>query len=80
MLSNFSLLDVLHVVIVLAGGVFLLKKVAEMDRYHDLRVWALTLLLSCIVIYFFLVFGLTMAGRVPLDDCIDFSVNSTVVY
>lgn len=77
--SNFSFSDVLHVVIVLAGGVFLLKKVAEMDRYHDLRVWALTLLLSCIVIYFFLVWGFTMAGRAPVDDCIDFSVSSTVI-
>jgi hypothetical protein len=78
MLSNFSVSDVLHLVIVLAGAVFLLKKVAEMDRYHDLRVWALTLLLSCIVIYFFLIYGLT-AGRVPLDDCVDFSVSATVV-
>ena len=81
MFSTFSLSDVLHVLIVLAGGVFLFKKVAEMSRYHNLRVWALTLILSCIVVYFFLAWGLTMGGGVyQFDDCIEFSGNATDVY
>ena len=81
MFSNFSFSDVLHVLIVLAGGVFLFKKVAEMSRYHNLRVWALTFLLSCIVVYFFLAWGLTMAGGVyQFDDYIEFSGNATDVY
>ena len=37
----------------LAGAVWLLKKVTEGNRYHDLGVIVLTVLLSCVAIYCF---------------------------
>ena len=69
-----------HVLILLAGGLWLLKKVTEMDRYHYLRVWILTSVLSFLVIYFFLAYGAAMLGVVPYDDCFSFSGNSTTQY
>lgn len=51
--------------IFLAGLIWLLKKVAEMERYHSLRVFVLTTFLSFIVIYFFLVMTL---GPQPEPD------------
>jgi hypothetical protein len=54
------------------GIVLFLKKVAEMDRYHVLRVVVLTVILSCIVIYFFLEIGLTLGDPYSFDDCIEF--------
>ncbi len=80
MLWNPSVSDVLHVVILLAGGVFLFKKVAEMSRYHNLRVWALTFFLSCIVIYLFLAFALTQGCQPRFDDFIEFSGNGRDYY
>lgn len=52
--------------IFLAGLIWLLKKVAEMERYHSLRVFVLTTFLSCIVIYSFVVMTL---GPSPLSNC-----------
>ena len=80
MLANVTLQDVLHVVILLAGVIWLLKKVAEMERYHYLRVWVLTAILTCFITYFFLGYCLTMAGNVPFDDYFEFSGNSTSQY
>ena len=55
---------------VLAIGIVLsLKRVAEMDRYHALRVVVLTVILSCMVIYLFLSFAFPSYRS---DDCIDF--------
>lgn len=64
MFDAFSLADFL---IFLAGLLWLLKKVAEMERYHSLRVFVLTTFLSCIVIYFFVVMTL---GPSPLSNCV----------
>jgi predicted secreted protein len=46
-------LDPLNVFIFLSGVAFLFKKVADMDRYHELRVLLLTTVLSTIVIVLF---------------------------
>lgn len=37
----------------LAGAVWLLKQVTDGDRYHELRVLVLTVILSCVVLYGF---------------------------
>jgi hypothetical protein len=62
MFASFSFADFL---IILAGFIWLLKKVAEMERYHSLRVFVLTAFLSCIVIYFFVLMTL---GPPPVSD------------
>ena len=48
--STFTTFDVF---VFLAGAVWLLKKVTEGDRYHDLGVIVLTVILSCVAIYCF---------------------------
>jgi len=55
MLTNF---DPINIFIFLSGIALLLKKVADMDRYHSLRVLLLTTFLSTIVISLFLYFVL----------------------
>ena len=50
MFSTFNFLDY---VILFSGVILCFKKVAEMERYHRLRVVALTLILSfCVVLVF----------------------------
>jgi hypothetical protein len=49
MFSNLS--NPFDLALVIVGTIFLLKKVAEMDRYLGLRVVVLTSILSCGVIY-----------------------------
>ena len=61
----FATLSFGDVLIFLAGLIWLLKKVAEMERYHSLRVFVLTTFLSCIVIYFFVLMTL---GPPPEPD------------
>ena len=48
MLSNFTFFDIL---VLISGILWLLKKIAEMDRYDDLRVIVLTVILSCAALY-----------------------------
>ena len=48
MLSNFTFFDIL---VLISGILWLLKKIAEMDRYDDLRVIVLTVILSCVALY-----------------------------
>ena len=45
----------LEVVVLLVGILATLKKVAEMERYHDLRVAVLTILLSFAMFFLFLI-------------------------
>jgi hypothetical protein len=65
MFPGFNFFDYL---IILSGTLLCLKRVAEMERYHDLRVVVLTTILSSFVILFFLGYGFTL-GNPPLDDC-----------
>jgi hypothetical protein len=71
MLSTFSLSNPGDVVALLVGAVLLLKKIADVERYHDLRVILLTSILSFIAILFFLVYGLTQSGSIYAPDCVD---------
>lgn len=52
MLSDSILANVLHLGLLVVGCVLLLRKVAEMDGYHTLRVIILTAIFSSPFIYF----------------------------
>ena len=58
----FDAVSVADFLIIVAGLLLLLKKVAEMERYHSLRVFVIATFLSCIVIYFFTLMALGLAG------------------
>jgi dolichyl-phosphate-mannose--protein O-mannosyl transferase len=71
MYSTFELANPVHLVPLLFGVVLLLKKAAEMERYHNLRVIVLTAILSWIVICFFVAYGLTLGNPIEPYDCVD---------
>lgn len=64
-------LDPFNVFIFFSGVAFLLKKVAEIDRYHSLVVFVLTTFLSSFVIYLFFVYffpvGNSCMPDIPVD-------------
>lgn len=60
----FSNLNFLDYVIILSGALVCLKRIAEMQRYHELRVVILTSILSFFVVLFFLAYGVTV-----VDSC-----------
>ena len=62
-----TLSNPLDLTILTIGGVLLLKRVAEMDRYHDLRVVTLTVILSLIVIVLFLAYGFPRVESCVID-------------
>ena len=55
----FSNLNFLDYVIILSGLLLCFKRVADMERYHLVRVVVLTSILSFFVVLFFIGFGLT---------------------
>lgn len=69
MMSSLSVLDL---VIIAFGLVLTLKRVADMTRYHTLRVVALTSFLGFIVIFLFLAYGFTLGNPNYSSDCLDF--------
>ena len=73
MLSNLNFLDY---VIILPGVLICLKRIAEMQRYHILRVVIITSILSIVVIHFFLVFGQTF-GIGKQFDCVPDGIHFT---
>jgi hypothetical protein len=73
MLSTFSFAYYADWLIILSGVLLCLKRVAEMERYHMLRVVVLTSILSCFVVIFFLAYGFTL-GNPGYHGCmIEFS-------
>ena len=68
MLTSF---DPINVFIFLSGIALLLKKVADMDRYHELRVCLITTVLSTIVIVLFVVYCFPCTPTCMPDVCID---------
>lgn len=56
MLSDTILANVLHLAALIVGCVLLLRKVAEIDGYHALRVVVLTVIFSSPVIFFGVVY------------------------
>ena len=59
LLVDFS--DPGNFVALLIGVVILVKKLAEMDRYFELRVLILTLLFGCFVLYFYFTYSVDPA-------------------
>ena len=57
--------DIIHTFILVGGGILLLRKVAQMDGHHALRVFILTTIFSIPVILFFLGYGLTLGTPFP---------------
>lgn len=67
--STFTAFDVL---VLLAGAVWLLKKVTEGNHDHGLRVFVLTAVLGCIALYFFHCISVE-AGFLPRSfSCVDY--------
>ena len=66
----FPSLNFFDYVIILSGTLLCLKRVAEMERYHNLRVLVLTAILSYVVILFFVGYVLAPCNP-PLVDCVD---------
>ena len=63
----FQSLNFFDYVIILSGALLCFKRVAEMERYHDLRVVILTTIFSFIVFVFFLAFGLSLGDPIYYD-------------
>ena len=70
MLSTFSSANYADLFIILAGAIVCLKRLAEMERYHTLRVVVLTSVLSFFVIVFFLKYGFTLGSPLYRFDCV----------
>jgi hypothetical protein len=68
MFPDFNFLD--FVIIILLGFILGVKRVAEMERYHTLRVVILAVVLSFIAGFLFLAFALSI--NPPFQyDCVD---------
>ncbi len=71
-----DLLSPLEIALLIIGGVLTFKKVAEMERYHDLRVYLLTTVLSLVVIYLFVASIDTNSGcTIEFDDHEHFTLS-----
>ena len=70
MLRTFSPADYADLFIIVSGAVLCLKKVAEMERYHMLRVVVLTSILSYFVVLFFIGYGFTLGYPLYTFDCV----------
>lgn len=69
MTTFFDLSALLNNVTLVITAFLLLKKIADMDRFHRLRVVILTSVLSCLVLYVLLV--ATEANESPQNDYVD---------
>jgi len=65
MFSDFNFLD--FVIIILLGFILCVKRVAEMERYHTLRVVVLAIVLSSIAGFLFLAFALSLSDPFQSD-------------
>ena len=64
--------DLTNYLLFALGAILSLKRVAEMERYHRLRVVLLTSILSCFVAYFFLMFSFTLGDPWAYDCMLEF--------
>ena len=67
-MSNLS--EAGQLVMLFAGALLLLKAVANMDRYYNLRVFVLVTIFSLLVIVFFLKYGFTLGYPHRNYDCV----------
>ncbi len=66
--SGFNFVDY---IIILSGFALCLKRVADMERYHTLRVVVLTAILALVVVILFQAVGATFFYFPPTPDCED---------
>ena len=60
--------NTIELLIFIVGGFGLLQKIADMERYHQLRVVVLTTLFSLAMILFFVTNVFTREPLIKLDD------------
>lgn len=65
-LEEFS--NIIELFILVGGGLGLLQKVADMERYHQLRVVVLTTLFSLVMIMFFVTNVFTSEPLIDSDN------------
>jgi hypothetical protein len=65
MFPDFNFVDA---VVMFLGVLFCFKKVAEMERYHDLRVIVLTSICGAILLVFFVWFSATLGDMRDYGD------------
>jgi len=68
---TFTLSNAYDLIIVFVGVLLLFRRVAQIERYHTLRVVLITAVLSVGVIFFFLLYGFTFGNPAPIQDCSD---------
>ena len=68
MFSTGSPTDTLEFLMAGLTVIFLLKRLADMDRFHEFRLFVITLILSLTAIIFFIGYGLSFADR-PNFEC-----------
>ena len=68
---TFTLSNAYDLIIVFAGVLLLFRRVAQIERYHTLRVVLITAVLSVGLMFFFLLYGLTLGNGPPptLGSC-----------
>jgi len=59
-----NLFEAGHLVLLFGGAFLLLKIVANMDRYHNLRLFVLVAIFTLLVIVFFLEYGFTLGNPI----------------
>ena len=69
---------ILDMVIVVVGGILLVRRVAQMERFFNLRVVVLTVILTCVGLFCCLY--LISLFTVPFDDCLTFTGNASEFY
>jgi len=55
--------DAIEVLVLLIGVILVIKRLADMDKYYEVRLIVISLILSGIAILFFIGYGLGAAGR-----------------
>lgn len=69
MISIPNLSEGVQSVAFVVGVILLLKKIAEMDSWHGVRVFVLTVVLTFVVVCFFLIYGFT-SGNPNYYHCV----------
>ena len=68
MFSTGSPTDALEFITIGLAVLFLLKRLADMDRHHEVRLFVITLILSLTALIFFIGYGLSLADS-PNFEC-----------
>jgi hypothetical protein len=70
-LSTGSPTDTLEFLMIALGVIFLLKRLADMDKHYELRLFVLTFILTLTVIVLFIGYGLSLADSYYAECPVD---------